>query len=87
MAWHWRILPEAKRDIEKLDASVRRRIFEKLLWFVDSVDQVIPHSLTADLRGFLKLRVGDWRIIYEMKTDEQEIVIHEVEHRDKIYKR
>ena len=86
MAWHWRLLPEAKRGIQKLDAPIQRRIFEKLLWFIDSVDQVTPVSLTADLRGFLKLRVGDWRIIYEMNVDEQEIVIHDVEHRDKVYK-
>lgn len=87
MAWISRILPEAKRDIEKLDRPVQQRILERLTWFVTSFDQITPLSLTAEFKGFLKLRVGDWRIVYEVKMDEQEIIIHAVDHRDKIYKR
>ncbi len=87
MSWSSRILPEAKRDIEKLDRPIQRRIFERLWWLINSFDQITPLSLTADFRGFLKLRVGDWRVVYEVKMDEQEIVIHAVDHRDKIYKR
>lgn len=40
-----------------------------------------------DLAGFYKLRVGDYRVIYEILHEEQMIVIHEVGHRREIYRK
>jgi mRNA-degrading endonuclease RelE of RelBE toxin-antitoxin system len=37
--------------------------------------------------GFYKLRVGDYRVIYEILYDEQTIVIHAVGHRKDIYRK
>jgi hypothetical protein len=41
----------------------------------------------GDLAGLYKLRVGDYRIIYEVLWDEETIVIHAVGHRREIYRR
>jgi len=44
-------------------------------------------ALVGDLAGLYKLRVGDYRVIYEVLWDEETIVIHAVGHRREIYRR
>lgn len=87
MLWSSRILPEAKRDLEKLDVPVRRRVYEQLLWLANHFDEITPLPLEATLKGFFKLRVGDWRIVYEVNDVDEEIIVHAIDRRDKIYKR
>ncbi len=41
----------------------------------------------GDLAGLYKLRVGSYRIIYEILEGENLIIIHAIGHRSKIYKR
>ncbi|MCE2905011.1 MAG: type II toxin-antitoxin system RelE/ParE family toxin [Anabaena sp. CoA2_C59] len=57
--------PEALADLEKLTKSVCQRIVNKINWLAENFDQITPQPLTADLSGFFKLRVGDYRVIYE----------------------
>ena len=57
--------PEALADLEKLRKSVCQRIVNKINWLAENFDQITPQPLTADLSGFFKLRVGDYRVIYE----------------------
>ncbi|GAI81124.1 unnamed protein product, partial [marine sediment metagenome] len=42
-------------------------------------------SLSNEIKGLLKFRVGDWRVLYTLEDDT--IVIQFVGHRSKIYKR
>jgi mRNA interferase RelE/StbE len=44
-----------------------------------------PLELTANLAGFYKLRVGDYRIIYDIELETQAIVIIRIGHRSEIY--
>ena len=78
---------EAMRDLEKLDGSVRERILEKIKWFKESFENVIPLSLGGKWRGFFKLRVGDWRIVYNVDLGKNIITIHRIDHRTRVYKR
>lgn len=57
--------PEALADLEKLRKSVCQRIVNKINWLAENFDQITQQPLTADLSGFFKLRVGDYRVIYE----------------------
>lgn len=57
--------PEALADLEELRKSVCQRIVNKINWLAENFDQITPKPLTADLSGFFKLRVGDYRVIYE----------------------
>ena len=41
-------------------------------------------SIGADMAGLFTLRVGDWRVVYEIRKDV--IVIKAVGHRREIYK-
>jgi len=82
-----RILQTAVREFERLDKPVARRIAERINWLAANLDNIQPEALTGDLSGLYKLRVGDYRILYEILHDEQTIVIHEVSHRREIYRR
>ena len=44
-------------------------------------------ALTGDLAGLHKLRVGDYRVVYEVLHSEQTIIVHLVGHRRDIYRR
>ena len=82
-----RILDAATRELARVDKPVGRRIVERINWLVANLDDIQPEALTGDLSGLYKLRVGDYRILYEILHEEQIIVIHEIGHRREIYRR
>ena len=82
-----RILEAASRDLAKLDKPVGRRITERIRWLAANLDNIKPDAYTGDLTGLYKLRVGDYRVIYEILYAEQIIVIHQIDHRKDIYRK
>jgi len=85
--WRFHITVDAERDIQRLDAPVQRRVKERLAWFMGHFEEIVPLPLGGTLAGLFKLRVGDWRIVYQIENDAQLVTIHIVDRRDKIYKR
>jgi mRNA interferase RelE/StbE len=77
--------PEALADLEKLTQAVRERVINKITWLAENFDQITPQALTADLSGFFKLRVGDYRVIYEFSRDDEVISIDRIKHRREVY--
>lgn len=76
---------EAINDLDNLTQVVRIRILNKISWLAKNFEQITPIPLTAKLSGFYKLRVGDYRIIYEFEKDIQLILITRIGHRRDIY--
>jgi mRNA interferase RelE/StbE len=74
----------ALQDLQNLDKPIAQRIVRKISWFSRHFDAITPESLSAELSGTYKLRVGDWRVIYTLEA--ATIVIHAVGHRRDIYK-
>jgi mRNA interferase RelE/StbE len=75
----------AKEDIPALDASVkniiRKAIEERLM--VDPIGFGKP--LRYSLKGYRRLRVGDYRIIYRIDGENYIVIISAIKHRSKIY--
>ncbi len=82
-----RILQAASHDLERLDKLAGRRIAQRIHWLAENLDAIRLEALTGDLAGLYKLRVGDYRVIYEVLWDEETIVIHAIGHRREIYRR
>lgn len=61
-----RVLDAATRELAQLDKPIGRRIVERINWLAANLDNLRPEALTSDLSGFYKLRVGDYRILYEI---------------------
>ncbi|MEB3191063.1 MAG: type II toxin-antitoxin system RelE/ParE family toxin [Snowella sp.] len=72
-------------DLDQLTQSMRVRILHKIEWFKHNFDQMSPVPLTGNLSGFYKLRIGDYRVIYEFDKECQVIYINRIGHRREIY--
>ena len=70
-----------------MDKPIARRIAERINWLAVNLDDTRPEPYKGDLAGLYKLRIGDYRIVYEILYDEKMIVIHQVGHRSEIYRR
>lgn len=74
---------KAKEDIKKLPKEIQQRIIDKL-----TQSQVNPFHYFMRLKGQtdFKLRIGDYRVIADIKQNERIIEILKVGHRKNIYK-
>ena len=86
-SWRFVITPQGEEDLANLDPQVQKRVVKRIEWFVDHFEQVSPLPLGGNWKGFFKLRVGDWRIIYEAEPENQRVIVHGIGRRDEIYKR
>ena len=77
----------ARQDLAGLDRSLRRRILDRLQWFSENFDYISPLPLSNEWRGFFKLRVGDWRVVYTFNTERKAIIVQYIDRRDRIYKK
>jgi mRNA interferase RelE/StbE len=76
----------AERDFEQLDKPVAKRIRERLGWLAIHLEQIRPEKLSGPLADLFKLRVGDYRVFYDILQQEQIIVVHRVRHRREAYR-
>jgi len=87
VAWTLSIKPRAERDISSLDRRIARQVLEKLSWLERNFDSIVPRGLSANLVDSYKLRVGDYRVVYELSKSRRIIHVYRVEHRSKVYKK
>ncbi|MHB1664713.1 MAG: type II toxin-antitoxin system RelE family toxin [bacterium] len=74
---------DALKDLEALDKPVAKRIVNKVSWFCQHFENIIPEPLSGELSGLFKFRVGDWRVIYTIESDS--LIIQAIGHRREIY--
>lgn len=67
MSYQVEFEPEAIADLEKLSSIVRDRVFRKINWLANNFEESSPMGLKANLAGFYKLRIGDYRVIYDIE--------------------
>ena len=82
-----RILEAAEKQLAKLDSKTAKRLIAKLQWLTLSLGKAKPVALKGPLAGLLKLRVGDYRIIYQVVDDGKTILVHFLGHRRDVYRR
>jgi len=80
-------LDEVVEEFSHLDKPIAKRIIKKIKWLAENIENIQPEGLTGDLAGLYKLRVGSYRVTYEILEGEQLIIIHAIGHRSKIYRR
>lgn len=88
--WKVEVEKEAKRELEKLDPQVGRRIEQFLYERVAKLEN--PRSIGEALQGsklgeFWRYRVGDWRIICQIQDAKLVILTLRVGHRREVYGR
>ena len=79
--------PRAAQDFHKLDQVVADRVLKKLRWLAENFDSVKPEPLTGAFTSLFKLRVGDYRVIYEANRETNVLTVRLLGHRREIYDR
>jgi mRNA interferase RelE/StbE len=75
----------ARKELEQLDASVVRRIFPK----IEALAQNPRPPGCRKLRGFenlWRIRIGNYRVVYQVSDEELVVDIVAIRHRSKAYK-
>ena len=78
--------PDGRTSLATLDKKIAQRVLDKLRWLLKNIDNIYLLRLKENLSGLYKLRVGDWRVIYEVKREQRVVTVHKVGHRSKIYR-
>ena len=89
MAWQVDFTDGAKKDLAKLDQQIARRITDFLRNRVAKLDdpRSIGHALTGSTLGELwRYRVGDYRILCEIKDQAVRILVVTIGNRREIYR-
>ena len=77
--------PQAIEDLKGISTEVQPQILKKINWLGLNFEQVQPKGLAENLAGFYKLRVGDYRVLYEIDEELEVVTIARVGHRRDIY--
>jgi len=70
-----------KRLPPELQARILRKIRELL-----SVNPHIGTPLRGELAGVLSVRIGDWRVLYEVDDKNRTVALLYVAHRRRVYR-
>lgn len=85
MSYGIEIKRSAAKTLQKIPKADRNRIVDK----IDSLAENLPNPDTTKMKGdnpFHKIRVGDYRIIYEIQEEILVILIVKIGHRKDVYK-
>jgi mRNA interferase RelE/StbE len=86
LAYRIEFTPRAERDFKSLDGSIRGRIKQR----IDSLAENPYPSGIKKIEGeeeLYRLRVGDYRILYQVKSKILLVLIVRIGHRRDVYRR
>lgn len=77
--------PSVEKDLRRIPKSLHERIFASLEGL--KTNPFPKQSLKlSGAEKLYRLRVGDYRVIYEIDTQAQRITIHYIRHRRDVYR-
>jgi mRNA interferase RelE/StbE len=85
VAYQITLLPAARRQFARLDPAARRRIGE----LIDSLSKEPRPAGVKALRGmpgFLRVRAGDYRVVYRVEDRELLVLVVALGHRREVYR-
>jgi len=85
VAYAVRILDDALEQLAKVTLRDRRAIMARIGRLAADPYGPGTGALRRDLGGYRKLRVGDYRVVYEVRSDELVVIVVTVGHRRHVY--
>lgn len=86
MTYRVEILPAAQRDLAALPLRERRRIDERIGALAGNPRPPGTVALHGRQHGLYRLRVGDYRIVYQVRDEVLLVLIVRVRHRREVYR-
>lgn len=89
MGWRVEFSAFAQRQLRKLDKPVAKRILD---WLDERIEgckdpRHFGEPLKGELDGLWRYRIGDFRLICELKDDRMTVWVIAVGHRREVYRR
>ncbi|MEA3370513.1 MAG: type II toxin-antitoxin system RelE/ParE family toxin [Campylobacterota bacterium] len=80
-------LSSAKKEFKKLDTVAQKSIKEKLLLLVENPETLKNNikALKGEYKGKFRLRINQYRVVFQVKDEELIIIVVRVGHRKEIY--
>jgi len=75
-----------RKDLDRLDKTVLERVWEAVQVLKQDPRPPAARKLRHPAIGEYRLRVGDWRVFYDVDEDTKAIVILRVMHRREAYR-
>jgi len=76
---------QAEQDLEDLPVTMFSR-YEKVLDRLEKYPEVSGMKrLAGDWKGHVRIRFGDYRLIFHLEAKEQRIVLDRIAHRKNVY--
>ncbi len=86
MAYSINIKKSVEKDLRKLPTSVISRVIEAIENLKDNPYPRQSKKLKSTEKTY-RLRVGNYRIIYQVDEEKKEIVVYHVRHRENVYEK
>lgn len=86
MTYRIEVKPSAAKALRKIPKPDRKRIIEKIDGLADNPEGPENTKLKGD-NPFHRIRVGNYRIIYEIQNDILLVLIVKIGHRKDIYRK
>ena len=85
MRYAIRIKESAARELQRIERSDRERL-------IAAIDRLAENpfaggALKGELRGLRRIRVGDYRLIYELREQDLVVLVLRAAHRREAYRR
>ena len=85
MRYAIRIKESAARELQRIERSDRERL-------IAAIDRLAENpfagsALKGELRGLRRIRVGDYRLIYELREQDLVVLVLRADHRREAYRR
>lgn len=79
---------KARKQLKKMDSRVAYMLAQRLKSMLDGIEnpRSIGKALTGQFKGLWRYRVGNYRVICDIRDDELIILALEVGHRKEVYK-
>ena len=76
-----------RKEFAALPGEVRRRVAERIDALGDDPCGPTTDAMRGNLRGLRKVRIGDYRVVYEVDDEAWLVRIVTIGHRRDVYKR
>ena len=72
-----------RKDLPKISSDLKQRIKQAIEMKLMTAPQEFGEPLRRTLKGYWKLRVGDYRVVY--KVTGKQVIIFRIGHRREVY--
>ncbi len=76
-----------KKDFKRIDKTDQRRIIKTIRKKLTTKPKEFGKPLAGDLKGYWKLRIGEYRVIYEIEEEKVLVYVTWIIHESRLLQR